>query len=193
MWYLILSFRREGGFKPTKRAWKRKGWPQETNKMKFSKFILSLIILSSLSCKDQNSVLDDQYQKISQAEFVNQNDINRIEPPNWWAGFKSDSLQLMVNHPNIGDYVPIVEVEGVSVEKFTKGNNSNNYLFIDLKLNENVSATIFNIHFKSEKGDSLISTYELKERNDTSDEFVGFDSSDAIYLITPDRFANAYP
>ncbi|MEM6516555.1 MAG: glycoside hydrolase family 13 protein [Bacteroidota bacterium] len=161
--------------------------------MKFSKFILSLIILSSLSCKDQNSVLDDQYQKISQAEFVNQNDINRIEPPNWWAGFKSDSLQLMVNHPNIGDYVPIVEVEGVSVEKFTKGNNSNNYLFIDLKLNENVSATIFNIHFKSEKGDSLISTYELKERNDTSDEFVGFDSSDAIYLITPDRFANAYP
>ena len=32
---------------------------------------------------------------------------------------------------------------------------------------------------------------KLKSREKLADEYVGFNSSDAIYLITPDRFSNA--
>ena len=36
-------------------------------------------------------------------------------------------------------------------------------------------------------------TYELKTREKPAEDYIGFNSSDAIYLITPDRFVNANP
>jgi glycosidase len=48
----------------------------------------------------------------------------------------------------------------------------------------------FNIVFEPEKGKKITQSYELKPKSKPSEEFIGFNSSDAIYLITPDRFAN---
>ena len=138
-----------------------------------------------LSCKD-NTLKDDS---VSQPQtFINKNEVNRIEPPNWWTGFKSDSLQLLVHHTNISEYNPSINYRGVTIEKITKGDNSNNYLFINLKIT-NAKAGKFNINFKKDT-EELVATYELKERLKSSEDYIGFDSSDAIYLITPDRFAN---
>lgn len=155
------------------------------------RFVLALFILN-LSCKDNSdSNYNTRTSESPSSEFTDQNDIDRIEPPHWWIGFKSDSLQLMVNHPDIGNFQPVIEFNGVSIDQVSKGDNSNNYLFIDLVIKENVTAGKFNIHFKDKNGNKLISVFELKERQKTADKFIGFDSSDAIYLITPDRFANA--
>jgi glycosidase len=120
------------------------------------------------------------------------NDINRIEPSNWWVDFKNPDLQLLVKHPNISQATPEITYQGVTVKKVEKA-DSPNYLFIDLIITENTKPGKFNINFKFENGDNLAQTYELKKRNRQSEEFVGFDSSDVIYLITPDRFANANP
>lgn len=139
-----------------------------------------------MSCRET----DKQAETKTTSEFINQNDINRIEPPNWWIGFKNDSLQLLVHHPNISEYSPSINYKGISINKVSKGNNSNNYLFIDLIISETAKAGKFNILFKNEKDEVLISTYELKSRIKPADDYVGFNSSDAIYLITPDRFAN---
>ncbi|NRA91675.1 MAG: cyclomaltodextrinase N-terminal domain-containing protein, partial [Psychroserpens sp.] len=129
----------------------------------------------------------------SQTEFVDQQDIDRIEPPNWWVGFENKDLQLLVHHPNIGDFSPSVDYPGVSIKEVSKGDNSNNYLFIDLKVSKKASEGKFNITFKKDNGDELIDVYELKDRKQSAKDFTGFNSSDAIYLITPDRFANANP
>ena len=51
----------------------------------------------------------------------------------------------------------------------------------------------FNIGFTFEDGKKLEQTYELKSREQSAEDIKGFDSSDVIYLITPDRFANANP
>ncbi len=162
--------------------------------MKTLKYIFFLFLIGITSCKE-NPETNNQLSATenSKAELVQQNDIDRIEPPHWWTGFKSDSLQLMVNHPNIGNFEPSIESGGVSIEKISKGNNSNNYLFINLVITENMKAGKFNIFFEDSNGNKLISVYELKERQKTADKYVGFDSSDAIYLITPDRFANGNP
>ncbi|MEH6535046.1 MAG: glycoside hydrolase family 13 protein [Psychroserpens sp.] len=153
-------------------------------------FFLCIIVLS-VSCKDNSSegVSTEQVE----SEFIDKSDIERMEPPNWWVGFENDTLQLLVKHSNIGDYIPSISFEGVSIEKVSKGNKSNNYLFIDVVISETTSAGIFNIKFKNDNGDELIDTYELKERLKPAEDYIGFDSSDAIYLITPDRFANANP
>jgi len=163
------------------------------NQMKYLNITLVLILFNFLSCKENTPTSQIEASDSKSEEFINQNDINRIEPPHWWTGFKSDSLQLMVNHPDIVNYKPTISVEGACIDNVTKGNNSNNYLFIDLKLDESISSGKFNIQFENDQGEKLLAVYELKERQKTSEEFIGFDSSDAIYLITPDRFANANP
>jgi glycosidase len=154
------------------------------------RILTAFVLVVLMSCKENTTNSDESSVN---TPLVEANDIERIEPPNWWIGFKSDSFQLLVRHPNISDYKPTLSYSGVSIESVSKGNNSNNYLFIDLKISESTSAGKFNINFKNESGEELIATYELKERVKPAEDYIGFDSSDAIYLITPDRFANANP
>ena len=118
--------------------------------------------------------------------------IERVEPPNWWIGFEDSNLQLLVKEDNISALNPQISYEGVTIEKVTKG-TSPNYLFIDLNISENAKAGKFDIVFKDNNGNKKTHAYELKGRIKSSEEYKGFDSSDVIYLITPDRFANAKP
>ena len=149
---------------------------------------ISLIILS-VSCKKQTS--DELYEVAKDTELINKNDIERIEPPNWWIGFKNDSLQLLVHHNNIGNYTPSINYKGVSILDVKKAEKSNNYLFIDIIISDAANTGTFNIIFKNDKNEELIATYELKSRIKSAEDYIGFNSSDAIYLITPDRFVNA--
>ena len=101
----------------------------------------TLVVL--MSCKQNTS--DSIESSESDSSFVEVNDIERVEPPNWWAGFKSDSLQLLVKHENISQYLPTINHTGVSISKVSKGDNSNNYLFIDLVIAKETPSGKFNI------------------------------------------------
>ena len=46
-------------------------------------------------------------------------DIERVEPPNWWVGFKNSELQLLVKHPDISEAIPKISYQGVSIKKGT--------------------------------------------------------------------------
>lgn len=127
---------------------------------------------------------------VIQVDFEEKNAIDRIEPPNWWVGFKNSKLQLLVKHSRISKAIPEIIYEGVTITKVVNADSAN-YLFIDLSISENTKPGKFNINFKFDNGETLVQTYELKERVRQTDAFEGFDSSDVIYLITPDRFANA--
>ncbi|MCK3685938.1 glycoside hydrolase family 13 protein [Maribellus sp. YY47] len=118
--------------------------------------------------------------------------LDRVEPPNWWAGMKSTQLQLLVHGENISQTDVTLNYPGVNLESVTKVENPN-YLFLDLKLASNVKPGKFNIEFK--RGKKLVATYlyELWEREANSANRVGFNASDMICLITPDRFVNGDP
>lgn len=118
--------------------------------------------------------------------------IERIEPPNWWVGFQENEVQLLVKHDRIGDAQVQISFPGVDIKKVSKG-ESPNYLFIDLVFSDAVQPGKFNILFQLKNGQTLTQPYELKSREKPSDAYLGFDSSDAIYLITPDRFSNGNP
>lgn len=147
-----------------------------------------LVLVFMTSCKENEPEINSNNQ--TNTAFVEVNDIERIEPPNWWVGFKNNSLQLLVKHPNIGDYSPSISAEGIDIQKVSKGDNSNNYLFIDVIISATASAGKFNIKFTNESEEELVATYELKKRLKPAEDYIGFNSSDAIYLITPDRFVN---
>lgn len=116
--------------------------------------------------------------------------VDRVEPPNWWVGLKDNTLQLLVHGENISAYTPEIEYQGVSLEKVHKA-KSPNYLFLDLKVSATAQPGNFTIVFDAKGEKKIKYEYELKARIKSAEEFIGFNSSDVIYLITPDRFANA--
>lgn len=119
--------------------------------------------------------------------------IEKVEPPNWWVGFENTSLQLLIKSNNISNYSVSIEYPGVSIKAVNKG-NSPNYLFIDINIDPSTNPGTFEIVFKPNgKGKKIKYEYQLKKRNKDSKEYIGFNSSDVIYLITPDRFANGNP
>ena len=145
-------------------------------------FILSgLLLLTSCTSEPKAPIITEP-----------SSDIERVEPPNWWVGFEKSELQLLVKHPNIGSTTASIDYPGVSIKEQHKA-KSPNYLFLDLEIGKSALAGNFNIVFTSEDGSELKQTYWLNDREKFADEYVGFNSSDVIYLITPDRFANGNP
>ncbi|NEW79446.1 MAG: glycoside hydrolase family 13 protein [Gelidibacter sp.] len=115
--------------------------------------------------------------------------IDRIEPPNWWVGMENNQLELMIYGKDISQFTPSIDHKNIQILDIKKTENSN-YLFLNLDLSKAVSGK-FNINFsKKGKRNNFSVAYELKERNQDSKLKEGFNSSDVIYLITPDRFAN---
>ncbi|HRZ21742.1 MAG TPA: alpha-amylase family glycosyl hydrolase, partial [Bacteroidales bacterium] len=115
--------------------------------------------------------------------------IDRVEPPFWWTGMEDQGLQLLVYGHNIGLTSPLILQKEVSITSFTRVSNPN-YLFIDLQISSQVKPLNFRIDFLY--GDSVLisGSYELKARRTGSAERKGFNASDVIYLLMPDRFAN---
>lgn len=114
--------------------------------------------------------------------------IDRVEPPFWWTGFKETQLQLLVYADDISVYSATIDYPGVSIERVEKV-RSPNYLFLYLNIKPEAGPGVFDIIFSS-NGRTLTHRYELLSKNPDPAHARGFDSSDAIYLITPDRFAN---
>jgi len=120
---------------------------------------------------------------------VSAQDVERVEPPNWWVGMKSQDLQLLVYGKDISTTDVSFNYPGVELVSLTKVENPN-YLFVDLKLTKDIKPGKFDIQFKN--GTKVLDTYtyELWERENGSAERKGFNTEDVIYLITPDRFVN---
>lgn len=115
--------------------------------------------------------------------------INHVEPLNWFVGMKNPNLQLLINGNNIGETTPSISYPGVMIKKINKA-DSKNYLFLDLVIAKNTKPGILGISFKKDGKEVYSYRYELKKREQDAVQFKGFNSSDVIYLIVPDRFAN---
>ena len=116
--------------------------------------------------------------------------IDHLEPPFWWAGMKNQQLQLLLHGKDIADLSPSIDYSGLSIIKTTRVENPN-YLFIDLELNANINPGTLTVHLSKMGTTQLTFTYPLLKRDKNSANRKGFDASDVIYLITPDRFSNA--
>ena len=116
----------------------------------------------------------------------------RVAPLHWYTDMPRKELQLMIHGENIGFFRAIPPTyKGVKIKK-QLAVDSPNYLFLYLELSTDVKPGKFNIVLKNDRKQHSF-TYELKERESSVDKSQGFDSSDVIYLLMPDRFANGNP
>lgn len=118
--------------------------------------------------------------------------VDRVEPTFWWVGMKNPTVQLMVHGQEIATTEISLNYPGVKIKSISRQSNPN-YVFIDLLISPEAKAGTFLIEFRKNKKEAVSYTYELKNREPHSAERKGFDGSDVIYLITPDRFANGNP
>jgi glycosidase len=119
-------------------------------------------------------------------------ELKKVEPPFWWIGMNDPTLQLLVYGKGISLTNPVIKYKDVEITN-TRSVANPNYLFIDLEINAKARPGIINIEFKEGKKVSAEYSYELKPRAEGSARRKGFDQSDAIYLLFPDRFANGDP
>lgn len=120
------------------------------------------------------------------------NPIERVEPPNWWVGMKNPRVQLLLHGDAIGDLNPSTAYPGVEIEQVIKV-PSPNYLFVNLLLKEGVKPGKVRFDFTKDGKKVCSVQWELWQREPGAAERKGFDNSDVLYLITPDRFANGDP
>lgn len=114
-------------------------------------------------------------------------DVKKVDPAFWWAGMKNSELQIMLYGEDISSSEVSINAKTATLKEIVKLENQN-YLIIYLDLS-NAQPEKFDIVLKNGKKSKIV-PYELKERKEGSSERKGFSSSDVLYLIMPDRFAN---
>lgn len=115
--------------------------------------------------------------------------INSVEPPYWWTGMANDTLQIMLSGPRIGlTETSMKPYEGVSLIESVRL-DSPNYLLLYLTVSDTAKPGVLDFTFSDGKKKAAL-RYELKERSKAV-KAQGFDASDVLYLIMPDRFARA--
>lgn len=114
--------------------------------------------------------------------------ISKTEPPNWWVGMENQELQIMLYGDNISNYD--ISLSNAELLKSIKKTGNPNYIFLNLEIPRSTDAQTVNIQL--EKNGKLVESfpYELKERIKNRIQHQGFNNSDVIYLLMPDRFAN---
>ncbi len=116
-------------------------------------------------------------------------DIERIEPENWWVGMQHNRVELLVYGKAIAKATPRIARKGVSVVDVQKTDNPN-YLFVTVEVAADAQPGDVDIEFVETGKIVATHPWRVDAREPGSAQRRGFDARDAIYLVTPDRFAN---
>lgn len=116
--------------------------------------------------------------------------IKNVAPAFWWAGMKNPDLQVLLYGEQISSAEVSLSSKDITLKEVVKQENPN-YLLLYLDLSE-AAPQHFNILLKQGKDQKAI-PYELKQRKPEASKVEGFNSTDVLYLIMPDRFSNGDP
>lgn len=115
----------------------------------------------------------------------------RVEPPFWWSGMHHPTLQVKVYAPEIGLTRLVIDHPDIRIQEVVAV-DSPNYLFVYLDISRARPGS-FRMRFLSDGQERYAWDYLLMEREEGSRYRPGFNASDAVYLLMPDRFANGDP
>ena len=114
--------------------------------------------------------------------------VDRIDPTDWFVGMKNPQVQLMVYGKGIRNVQEVTtDYPGVAIDSLVRL-DSPNYLLVYMNL-KNAKPGTMTLSFKVEKGKPVKVDYLLKAREMEGSQRKGFDISDVLYLLMPDRFA----
>lgn len=118
--------------------------------------------------------------------------VQKVEPPHWWAGMTDSSLQLQVYGQDIKSAdVKLAPYQGVSIDSVARLDGSNNYMFVYLNVSPEAKPGRLKFTFTDGKKKKEVNYNLLARRAQKGAQ--GFDASDVLYMVMPDRFADGNP
>ena len=122
--------------------------------------------------------------------FAHPRTVEKVDPPNWWAGMTVNPVRVLVRGNNLGGAVttnsPQLRVSS------PKPSANGHYLFFDLAIAKNAKPGKYKITI----GDAHASTnfdFEILPRASRVGRYQGYTTDDVIYFLMPDRFADGDP
>ncbi|PWA06819.1 glycoside hydrolase family 13 protein [Flavobacterium psychrotolerans] len=116
--------------------------------------------------------------------------IDKVEPPFWYAGMHNPEVQIMFYGKDIAQYE--VAVSNAIIIKNVQKTENPNYIFVTIDT-KNIQAQDFVFSFSKNKKVTFTKKYSLKQRRQNAALRKSYDASDMIYLVMSDRFANGNP
>lgn len=112
-----------------------------------------------------------------------------VEPLNWWVDMKSPKFEILVHGDKVGECDVNISDERVKLIKTINLENPN-YIVLGVQILERSKAFSFDIEFSKEGKLFEKYNYQLFKKSKRNIAKDTYNSSDVIYLITPDRFSN---
>ena len=116
--------------------------------------------------------------------------VHRVEPENWWVGMRHRQVELMLHGQDIAALQARIAHPGVRVTGVQALENPN-YLFVGVEIDDDATPGALEIELLD--GDTVAARHPWRIDPREPAPPRGFDGRDAIYLVTPDRFANGDP
>ena len=113
--------------------------------------------------------------------------INRVEPPNWWAGQAHNPVRLMFTGTNLS-HARLVAPADLTASNLTV-NAAGTRLFCDVFIPPDATPGPRNFEFTTPAGHARF-PFSIAAPLSGKNHFNGFTPDDVIYLLMPDRFAN---
>lgn len=118
--------------------------------------------------------------------------IEKIEPPNWWAGSTVNPVRVLLRGEGLKS--AIVSCPPGSGLRATnpKASENGHYLFFDLNISPTARPRTYKLTAKNEQS-SVDFEFEILPAELPAGRYRGYTPDDVIYLLMPDRFANGDP
>jgi len=114
--------------------------------------------------------------------------VEKVEPPNWWANHSIDSIRLLVRGANFQNAKVASANKSLKVSNI-KVNSRGDYLFFDVSIAKDAKNGKYEFQVSTASGKTIV-PFEISAPLDTKTNFQPITNDDVIYLIMIDRFAN---
>ena len=117
--------------------------------------------------------------------------VDEIQPPHWWTGMKDSSLQLQIFGKDIRPAEVKIDYPGVKLDSVVRLDGTPDWQYLYLSVGPDAKPGKFKIEWKEGKK-KVSREYELRARK-AQKGAKGFDASDVLYMVMPDRFSDGNP
>jgi glycosidase len=117
--------------------------------------------------------------------------VEKVEPPGWWIGPTRNPIQLLVTGSGLKDAAVFAPAGDFKVE-VRRASGDGRYLFLYVTIGSRARPGTHRFELRGAAGKAEF-TFRLDPPVATAGRFRSFGPDDVIYLLVPDRFANADP
>jgi neopullulanase len=117
--------------------------------------------------------------------------LSKVDPPSWWVGSSLNPVRLLLHGTNLAGARIEPQGAGLSIGA-TRASASGTYLFVDVHVDPATQPGRRTLRLTTAAG-TTTTFFDVLPPLDRPGRFQGFTPDDVIYLLMPDRFADADP